>query len=154
MTSRSQIASNRRNAYYSTGPATQAGKQAVAGNARRHGLTGKLAEGSDAFHQAEQLTQAVWARASCHPEALAPARAYAHAQVKLDLIRQRRRAGLEQMLPPTRNAPVHATGEQTAMPTPSLDLEKLARYERMARAERLQALETLAGYVRPVSTAE
>ncbi len=154
MTSRTQTASNRRNARHSTGPTTQAGKQAVAGNARRHCLTGKLAEGSDAFHQAEQLAEAVWARASCHPEALAPARAYAHAQVKLDLIRQRRRAGLEHMLPPILNAPARVTGEQIATPTASLDLEKLARYERMARAERLQALESLAGYVQPVETAE
>jgi hypothetical protein len=148
MTSRSQIASNRRNAYYSTGPATQAGKQAVAGNARRHGLTGQLAEGSDAFHQAEQLTQAVWARASHHPAALAPARAYAHAQVKLDLIRHRRRAGLEQMLQPHDNRPGDLTDEPCPTDTVSADLDKLVRYERMARAERKQALENLESYIR------
>jgi hypothetical protein len=144
MTSRSQIASNRRNARHSTGPATQAGKQAVAGNARRHGLTGKLTEGSAAFHQAEQLAQAIWARASCHPAALAPARAYAHAQVKLELIRQRRRANLEQMLQANGNGSGHVTDERCPTDVVSTDLGKLPRYERMARAERRQALEQLA----------
>jgi hypothetical protein len=150
MTSRSQIASNRRNARNSTGPATQAGKQAVAGNARRHGLTGQLAEGSDAFDQAEQLAQAIWARASSHPEALAPARAYAHAQVKLDLIRQRRLAGLEQMLRVNGSRPGHVTDALCLADPAPVDLDKLARYERMARAERLQALEALAEHIRPI----
>ena len=150
MTSARQVKSNRRNARRSTGPRTAAGKQVVASNARRHGLTGKLSEGSEAFHQAEQLAQVVWAHASCQPAALAPARTYAHAQVKLDLIRQRRRAGLEQMLQPPCNKPGHVTdhhhGATDAAP---VDLDQLARYERMARAERLQALENLARYIRP-----
>ena len=39
MTSYRQIEANRRNALKSTGPKTEAGKQASRGNAIRHGLT-------------------------------------------------------------------------------------------------------------------
>src|SRR5271165_3411967 len=42
MTSPAQLTSNRANAQLSTGPVTEAGKQAVGQNAVRHGLTGKV----------------------------------------------------------------------------------------------------------------
>jgi hypothetical protein len=42
MTTPAQIAANRRNARKSTGPRTDAGKEAASGNALRHGMTARL----------------------------------------------------------------------------------------------------------------
>jgi hypothetical protein len=64
--------------------------------------------------------------------------------VKLELIRQRRRASLEQMLQANVNGSGHVTDERCPTDVVSTDLGKLPRYERMARAERRQALEQLA----------
>lgn len=147
MTSRTQVDNNRRNARLSTGPRTAAGKKVVAGNARRHGLTGRLLQGSPEDLRAEAMVE-TWLRGLDHaPKVRTLLRTYAEAQVKLSLIRQRRLLAVATLVHADgRSANVDMTDGAEASDEgrpDGLNLAKLLRYERLARAQRRVALEEL-----------
>src|SRR4051812_46248054 len=58
MTSEAQVKANRANAKRATGPKSQSGKARAAGNARRHGLTAAVIEGSPEACAIELLARA------------------------------------------------------------------------------------------------
>jgi hypothetical protein len=135
MPSDRQIAANRKNAKKSTGPRSQAGREALRRNALRHGLA--VAIGTDpAFHdEIEQLAKAL--SLSIGMESVSEfAREAAGAE--LDLLRIRRiRATLFETHyytnPPSPDGPTELDNS----------LARLERYERRAFSRRKRALRTM-----------
>ena len=129
MASERQIAANRRNAKKSTGPRSQAGREASRRNARRHGLAIAI-ETDPAFHQdIEELAKTLSVSQDANEYARDAARA------EFDLLRIRKiRASLFETLSLVTDS---ASGSLAEL---NDKLAKLERYERRAFSRRKRAL--------------
>jgi hypothetical protein len=132
MPSDRQIAANRNNAKKSTGPRSEAGREASRRNARRHGLA--IAIGADpAFHDdVEKLAKALSLSSGMQN---VDERAREAAGAELDLLRIRKiRASLFETLSLATDAALGSVAELNDK------LAKLERYERRAFSRRKRAL--------------
>lgn len=93
MTSQAKVRANRRNAAFSTGPRTAAGKDRSRRNSFRHGLTLPIKAGDARAAQIAQLADDIIAIAGARPEI---ARAVAEARLELIRARQAYSATIEQ----------------------------------------------------------
>jgi hypothetical protein len=130
MASERQIAANRKNAKKSTGPRSEAGREASRHNARRHGLAIAI-ETDPAFqHDIEKLAKALSPCQNVGEHAQDAARA------ELDLMRIRKiRTSLFEMFSLVAN-----DANSVSLAELNDKLAKLERYERRAFSRRKRAL--------------
>ena len=135
MTSSRKITANRLNAARSTGPRTKTGKSCSRGNARRHGFAAKLSLDPGVSAQVRALADLILAQSA---GVYSPTQACVLAETTVTLGRVRQARSV--LLQPDNRANGPATKNAGDSDRLLDELEKLARYERIALSRRRQAI--------------